>query len=192
MKDILVKEMMLSLQEYATIDQEATLYQAITSLEKAQLEYLKSRDSNAFPHRAILVLNSDQKVVGKLSQLDILKGLEPKYNDLIDSESMARTATSGFSSEFLKTMVSQYHLFDKPLQDLCRKSASIKVKEIMYAPGNGEYVHKEDTLEIAVHQLIVGHHQSLLVINDQDIVGILRLVDVFQEVTRQIKTCSFE
>jgi predicted transcriptional regulator len=66
----------------------------------------------------------------------------------------------------------------------------IRVKEIMYAPVAGEYVDEGVTLDQAIHQLIMGKYQSLLVTRNGDIVEILRLVDVFREVFEQIKVCE--
>jgi CBS domain-containing protein len=60
----------------------------------------------------------------------------------------------------------------------------------MYTPTEGEYVPKDAALDQAIHQLVVGHHQSLLVTGEgREIVGILRLTDVFQEVCGMIKAC---
>ncbi len=191
MKTISVKEMMVPLEEYATVDENASLGEAVVRLEEAQKEYFEKYEPGIYPHRALLVLNKAGKVVGKLSQLDILKALEPKYQMLISSDTLARTATSGFSPNFLKMMMEQYNLFDKPLQDLCRKASGIRIKDCMYSPGQGEYVEENDTLEVAAHQLVVGHHQSLLVSRGpENIVGVLRLVDVFKEISQQIKKCE--
>jgi CBS domain containing-hemolysin-like protein len=61
----------------------------------------------------------------------------------------------------------------------------------MYTPTEGEYVPMDATLDQALHQLVVGHHQSLLVTKDgKEIVGILRLTDVFQEVCEMMKACQ--
>jgi hypothetical protein len=38
--------------------------------------------------------------------------------------------------------------------------------------------------------LVMGRHQSFLVLEKSNIVGILRLSDVFGEICRQIKACS--
>ena len=38
--------------------------------------------------------------------------------------------------------------------------------------------------------MIMGHHQSLLVTSGERIVGILRLSDVFKEVSDRIKACK--
>lgn len=44
-------------------------------LEKSQKRF----DDERYRHRAILVLDNSGNVVGKLSQLDVLKALEPRY-----------------------------------------------------------------------------------------------------------------
>ncbi|EFK07953.1 conserved hypothetical protein, partial [delta proteobacterium NaphS2] len=47
------------------------------------------------------------------------------------------------------------------------------------------------SLEMACHQLVLGHHQSLLVTKGDDILGILKLTDVFNAIFQIMKTtCS--
>jgi CBS-domain-containing membrane protein len=184
MKTRKVKDLMVPLAEYATVNEEASLHAAVLALEEAQKRFRQDR----YKHRAILVLDKSKHVVGKLSQLDVLKGLEGGYKKMGDFKGISHT---GFSTEFIKSMVDKYDLWKKPLEDICRRSPHIKVKDIMYTPTEGEYVHQEATLDQALHQLVVGHHQSLLVTKDgKEIVGILRLTDVFQEVCEMIKVCQ--
>jgi CBS-domain-containing membrane protein len=184
MKTRKVKDLMVPLAEYATVNEEASLHAAVLALEEAQKRFRQDR----YKHRAILVLDKSKHVVGKLSQLDVLKGLEGGYKKMGDFKGISHT---GFSTEFIKSMMDKYDLWKKPLEDICRRSPHIKVKDIMYTPTEGEYVHQEATLDQALHQLVVGHHQSLLVTKDgKEIVGILRLTDVFQEVCELIKVCQ--
>lgn len=191
MKEKFVRDLMVPLEEYATVSENASLYEAVIVLEKAQEDYLKVRKKSIYPHRAILVLNPQGQVIGKVSQVDAIKALEPKYQELISSRNMATMATSGFSSDFLRNMFQPYGLFAKPLAFLCKKAARVKVREIMYTPDQGEFVKDDDTLDIAVHQFIMGRHHSLLVTDEKDaIVGILRLVDVFTEIATAIKACE--
>jgi predicted transcriptional regulator len=74
--------------------------------------------------------------------------------------------------------------------DICRKAADVKVKDFMYTPGEGEFVDEEASLTEGIHQLVMGHHQSLLVTREEKIVGVLRLTDVFKEVFRLMKSCE--
>ncbi|MEJ5376416.1 MAG: CBS domain-containing protein [bacterium] len=182
-EELKVKDLMVPLGEYATVSEDATLYEAVLALEEAQKRFDVSRDR----HRAILVLNKEGKVVGKLSQHDVIRGLEPSYDRMGDFRGSSRM---GFSPEFIRSLLKNYALWEKPLREICRKAAEIRVKDIYYTPTKGEYVREDDTLNTAIHQLIVGHHQSLLVTRGQEVVGILRLSDVFREVCKMIKECK--
>ena len=183
MKTRKVKDLMVPLAEYATVSEDANLYAAVLALEEAQKKFRQ----DAYKHRAILVLAKNGHVVGKVSQLDVIKGLEAGYKKMGDFKGISHT---GFSTEFIKSMVDKYDLWQKPLEDICRRAPHIKVRDVMYAPTEGEYVSEEATLDQAIHQLVVGHHQSLLVTKDgKEIVGVLRLTDVFQEVCEMIKAC---
>lgn len=186
MKKITVKDIMVPLDEYATIHQDANLFDAVLALEKAQKEFRKPEAE--YKHRAILVYDDQKKIVGKLSQLDILLSLEPKYRKALDGD--GRIMASGFSKEFLRSMVKQFALWDKPLIDICKKAIHVKAKDCMYVPQPGEYVNENDSLDMAMHQLVVGQHQSLLVTRNGDIVGILRLTDVFGEIVNAMKACN--
>jgi len=53
MKTIPIKDLMVPLEEYATVSEEATLFEAVAALEKAQ-ERL-DRDKYLYLHRAVLV-----------------------------------------------------------------------------------------------------------------------------------------
>jgi CBS domain-containing protein len=184
MEQLTIKELMVPLDEYATVSQEATLYDAILSLEKA-LEEL-DRDRYMYLHRAILVLNEAGEVVGKVSQLDVLRSLEPQYKNIGEPDTISR---AGFSPQFLKAMLEKFSLYTDSLVDICRKAADLKVKDFMYTPGEGEFVDEDASLTEGIHQLVMGHHQSLLVTRGKMIVGILRLSDVFKEVFQIMKTC---
>ena len=183
MKSRTVKEIMVPLAEYATVPEDATLFEAVLALDAAQAEF----DQTRYRHRAIVIYDKNKKVVGKLSQLDILKALEPKYSGIVDDR---HTHGFGFTKEYLKSMHDDFRLWDTPLNKLCEKAAVKKVKEIMYSPTEGEYVSQDANLDEAIHQLVVGHHHSLLVTAGADIVGVLRLTDVFKEVCEEIKSCE--
>ena len=60
----------------------------------------------------------------------------------------------------------------------------------MYTPAEGEYIKEDATMDQAINQLIIGHHHSLLVTKGNEIVGILRLADVFMEIVQAIKACE--
>ena len=86
-------------------------------------------------------------------------------------------------------MLEDYNLFSKPMDDICRKAGEQNVQIFMSTLTEGEYVSENATLDVAIHQFIMGHHQSLLVTAGEKIVGILRLTDVFAAVFHKMKEC---
>jgi CBS domain containing-hemolysin-like protein len=176
MKTIRVKELMVPLTEYATVLEDATLSEAIDALEKAQAQF----DTSKYRHRAILVCEKKtNKILGKISQLDVIRSLEPKYELLGEKDTGSRV---GFSPQFMKSILDQYELWHESLKDICQKAGKQKVTHVMYKLTQGEYVKESSGLNEAVHQLIMGHHQCLLVSRADEIVGVLRLTDVFMKI----------
>jgi len=86
-------------------------------------------------------------------------------------------------------MLKEYQLFDSPLEDICRKAGEQNVTKYMYSISEGEYIAESATLDEAIHQFVLGRHQSLLVTKGDSILGILRLTDVFAAVYHTMKDC---
>lgn len=185
MKSIRVTDLMVPLSEYATVSEEASLYEAAMALEEAHRRF----DRKRYKYRVVLVHNKEKQIVGLLSDLEVLGGLEPAYKEIGDVRSIA---LSGFSPEFLSIMAENYQLWQEPLGDICGKAVNIKVKDIEYTPIEGNYIQENATLNEAIHRLIVGYHQNLLVVRGENkkIVAVLRLYDVFRQVYNQIKACQ--
>jgi CBS domain-containing protein len=182
MDAVKIKDIMVPLEEYATVPEDATLYEAVVALEEAQGRFERKK----YEHRAVLVYDQHHDIVGKVSQLDLIIGLETGYRKMGD---LKRVTHSGFSPEFIRSMMKKYELWQRPLDEICGKAFHIKVKDIMTTPTEGEVVDAERSLNEAIHLLVMGRHQSLLVLDKGMIAGILRLSDVFGEICRQIKTC---
>lgn len=178
-----IEQLMVPLAEYATASEEATLYEAVVALEKAQIRF----DPARYRHRAVLVLDAKGHVCGKISQTDILRALEPKYETLLERESLAHT---GMTRAFMKSLMEQYHLWGGAMHDICQKAAVQRIKDFMRLPSDGETIEAAASLDEAIHQLVVGGYQSLLVQRDGVFIGILRLTDVFAAVSKAIKSCA--
>jgi CBS domain-containing protein len=184
MESIRVKEIMIPLAEYATVSEDANLLEAVMALDRAQAGFDQSR----YRHRAILVLDQNGHIAGKVSQHDIFIALELNYKKIEKNEKGA-LSRFGLSKMFIKYTMNEYNLWDKPLDHLCKKAMQRNVKEFMYTPTEGEFIDENDTMDLAVHKLIIGKHHSLLVTRSRKIVGVLRLSDVFEKVVGALKKC---
>ncbi len=183
MKSMTVKELMVPLEAYATVPQDANLFEAVLALEKAQ----KAFNPTKHKHRAILVLDERKQVVGRLGMFDILIALEPKYGELEAAGTLSR---SGYSPKFIKSLLKDNVLWSEPLQFICSRAPNLKVRDIMEVLTDGVFVEESATLDEAIHQMIVYRYQSLLVKRDIKVLGILRLSDIFTQICDKIKTCE--
>ena len=179
MKKLRVKNYMVPLSEYATIDENSFLVDAIMSLKNAQNDFDKKR----YKHRAVLVFNKDKEVVGKLNQLDVIRSLEPKYHNLGKFD---RISLSGFSTQFINSIMDNHSLWQENLEMMCNRVKGVIVKDVMTTPIEGEKIDLEASMREALHAIIMGKHQSLLVTEENHIVGILRLTDIFSLVIENI------
>jgi DNA-binding response OmpR family regulator len=182
-KSSTLKGIMVPLEEYATVSEDANILEAIKALEDAQ----KAFDPKRYRHRAVLVTDKQNRVVGKLSQHDIIQALEPRYKET-KAHKKGALDHLGFGSKFIEAVSLQYSQWDKPLQNLYKKAFEQKVKSFMYKPTEGEYINVSASMDETIHQLIIGKHHSLLVTDDAAIVGVVRLTDVFEFICLRLKT----
>ena len=181
MKNHLVKDLMIPISEYATVILGTSLADALTALEKAQ----DAHTSNKYQHRAILVLDDNGDVVGKIEQLRALQAIEPKYDF---NEKIKEIRGYNFSEEYLAELRDRYRSEEPILEKKAlRVIAKKKVEEFMQKPEAGSFISEASSLDKAVHKLAAGRLQSLLVSRKGKIIGVLRMADVFAVVFHELK-----
>ncbi len=180
-----VKDLMVPISEYATVATGTSLLDAILALETAQEAFTSSK----YQHRAILVLDEHNQVVGKIGQLRILKAIETRHD--LDNE-IEELKSFNFSEEYITHLREQYRLQGPILKENSLHNAAKKnVDEFMQKPTPGEFVSEDCSLDTAIHKLVAGTHISLLVTRQEEIVGILRISDVFAAVYHEMKKHGF-
>lgn len=173
-----VKDVMLPLDDYAVVSQDATMMEALEALDEAQ----KRLPSGRQPHRAILVVDENKKIIGKVGHLAFLKGLEPKYGKMGDLGVLSRV---GLSSEFITSMMENLRLWKESFSDYVQRAKETKVKDVMHLAE--ESIEEDAPLSEAVHKIVMYQTLSLLVTRGGAVVGILRLSDLFDVITHIMK-----
>ncbi len=178
--NVIVKDLMVPISEYATVPKGSTLFEAVLALKKAQDE----SDPGKYYDRAVLVMDKDNQVIGKLSQLNVIRSLESEDKQM---KKIEENIQFGFSPNFITKMKKQYRQKSHSLNKICLLPAKMKVENCMKTPSGYEYIDEDTPLDIAMHQLLMGPYLSLMATRDKDIVGILRLSDVFTAVVNAMK-----
>lgn len=112
-----VKEIMVSLNEYALVKENATLLDALEKMAATSKSTIISRGHQA---RAVLVNNDAGEVVGVLGHMDFLRALEPKYNLFSDLEVLARAK---IQTEILDSMSELLGFWKSSLDNLCHRAS---------------------------------------------------------------------
>ena len=172
-----VRDVMLPLDEYAVVSEDDTLFDAFLALEKAQ----KKRPPGRQKHRAVLVRNKKNEIVGKLGHLGFLKALEPGYENLGELDLISK---AGLSKEFITSMMKNFDLLQDDLDVIRNRTKTIKMKNVMRPMT--EQVDINETINEAIHKIIMWQILSVLVTKSGNVVGILRLSDLFDEVSSSI------
>lgn len=173
----LVKELMIPVGKYPTVHRNDTMYQALMALSKAN-QNIPEKQQN---YRAVLVKDDEGKIEGKIGYIAFLKALEPKYQRFFDTEKLSRLA---LSEGFIDSMIESYNLWmDDPL-DLCDIAANTKCYEIMHPIE--ERIEENETIAQAIHKLIMWQTLSILVSKGEEIVGIIRLSDIYDSIEHYI------
>ena len=81
MEELKVRDLMVSADKFPKISCRVTYYEALAALEDAQKKYLSGESEQ----RILLVEDEEGKIMGKLSPMDLLRGLETNYNR-VDAE----------------------------------------------------------------------------------------------------------
>ena len=183
MKSRRVKDLMIPIADYATINADATIGEAILALENQD----RRHGDMPYRHQSLIVIDAKRQVVGRLSQVDIMRAMEPRYMEIGDASWVRRSV---FDRRALVEMREKFELWERPLDDMCRDIGRLKVREYMQVPSDGEFVDEDDTMNIAMHRTVMGRHHSLLVTRGREIVGILRSTDLFNTLYDTLAACQ--
>ncbi len=183
MKTRQVRDLMVPIADYATIHADATIAEAILALENEN----KRHGDKPYRHHSLVVIDANRHVMGRLSQIDIMHALEPRYGELGDARWIGQSV---FSRRALVALREKFELWERPLEDMCRIMGDVRVHDFMQIPTEGEFVDESDTMNVAVHRIVMGRHHSLLVTRDKEIVGILRSTDLFNTFYEMLAACK--
>lgn len=182
MDTLSIRELMCPVDHFPRISVQAAFHEAIQALDTAHEQFRSGRIRQCI----LLVEDQSGKIISKISPVDALRALEPKYQKI---DSLGDDIRFGLPQIFA-SMKDDYRLWQEPLQDLCRKAVNIKVESMLSLPGDTESIGISERMDNALHLFATTCHHSLFVIEDDRIVGVLLLSDVYLAICTIVKTCD--
>ena len=180
MDKIQVKEIMIPISNYVTVQKENTIVEVLQSLEQAR------KSENEHAHRDAIVVDANGVFIGKVTMIDVFRALEPNYKK-VEQQQGKGTLTADFVMKAAK----DFNLWIEPAQTICERGGRLTVSDVMHTPEKMEYIEETETLENALHLYVMGSHQPLIVNNkDGKVTGVLRFGDVFEAVRKRLLNCN--
>lgn len=173
-----VRDVMLPLDRYATVHRDATIRDALDALAAAQ----DKLGGEAHHHRAVLVLDDDRRVVGKLSLLAILAGCQPwvlKHDDPSSVMRMSRV------EDYVRALRDRPASLEGDIGLLVAEASRVRARDAMVPVDVS--IDEDATLFDAIYALVVRWTQSMLVTRGDEVVGILRMSDVFEVLSDAVR-----
>ena len=183
MENLKVGDLMVPADKFIKISSNATIYEGLAALESAQENYVSGKSEQ----RILLVEDEQGNILGKLSPIDLLTGIETNYKRINYEETLKHIGLRYIWTSMQK----DYNLWEDPFKDLCRKASEVKVKDFIKPISQGQTVHTGDPMGKCLHLFVMNRHDSLFVFEGKKIVGLLRFSDVYRKASETMKECGF-
>lgn len=164
------RDLMRPLDDYAAVPGDGTLRDAVRILKEDRVRLL----SGGHPPRAVLVVDSERRVIGQMGHLDFLSALEHQYRLLGDPDTLSR---AGVSAELVDSSTDYLGFWQGSLPDICKRARSIKVTDLMHPIT--ESISEDAPLSEAIHKIVMWQGMRILVTRGSEVIGVLRLADLF-------------
>ena len=176
----LVKDIMCPIEDYEFVDVELSLCDVLALLKKNHQKV--QADPKRVFHKTMFVKDGSGKIVGKLSAYDLTKGLVPEP---AKKHTISRSFYSVLSSRALEVadevhdMQQRFKWLHSTFSELVQQESRKKVKDIM-TPVHPLLV-ENDSINKAIYVMFREEIRQPLVTRDGKIVGVVRLLEIFDE-----------
>ncbi|GAB6057450.1 CBS domain-containing protein [Desulfonatronum parangueonense] len=184
MYKLTIRNLMKSVEEFSRISVQATFMEAMEMLRRSQEAFQAGKQKQ----RILLVEDQNGVILGKLSPMDLVRGLEPKYDKIDNIQEQILYGVP----HIVQSMKDDFRLWHEPLADMCRKAKQITIESFLNKPDLNHTVSIDDELDKAFHLFVTTRHDSLYVMDGERIIGLLRFSDVYNAIREVATSCALE
>lgn len=167
-----VMGVMVPLQEYTTLNGNATIREAVAALKESFSSKASTSRIMETGHRSILVMNEKNDIEGFLSIRDLLEMVMPTY---LKAPKPSTADSIQYSPMFWKNMFSQTIL----------ANADTRIREVMSPPP--PFIDGRASLMEAAYTMVSGSQRRLIVALSGSVAGVIREQDLFFAIERILR-----
>jgi CheY-like chemotaxis protein len=167
-----VREVMIPIEDYTTLNQESTIKEAIDKLRESFFAKASTSRIMETGHRSILVFDDRGKIIGILAIIDLLQAIMPGY---LSAPKPSTADSIQYSPMFWTGM------FQREVIRLARK----KIRDVMSPAPRTIDAHAN--LMEAANTIDYQNKRRLAVMDSGEVVGIIREQDLFFEIEKILR-----
>ena len=173
MRTTRVGEIMIPLDEYPHIPDQYTLAQAMMEMDRAKIV---AGGRRSLP-RLLLVFDKNNQMAGIVRRRDLLRGLEPEFLRSKPRDEHGRVIRVEVDPNLLELTSDR---IIEGMQQRARESVrSVMIKNVITIDYN-------DHIMKAIDMIVKRDITSLPVLKDNEVVGVVRTVELFHEVSKLV------
>ncbi|MCL7487601.1 MAG: CBS domain-containing protein [Desulfobulbaceae bacterium] len=162
-----VKDLVIPIERYPHVNQDKTLHDAVQVIQS-----YTCGENDRIRYSEIMVVNDQNQLAGRLSILDVLRGLDKRFSEIPKVKEFA-----GKGSDYPNLTI----LWEDAFFVGCAKGVSRPVREFMSPIKN--MVKTSDSLLKVLSILLSLNCQLLPVVEGKRVVGVIRLEEIFKEIS---------
>ena len=173
----------MPLEDFAVVSSDATVLEALHALEAAQQRIPEGRQL----HRSVLVRDRYGRFVGKVGQRAILRALIPQPGQMFTDTALEQ---AGVSEEMMDISMHNFELMQQDISEMCRRACFHPVSELLMS--DPETVDIDASLSDLIRIFVEHDILSVLVIENELVVGVLRLTDLFSQISEVVQRLAVQ
>lgn len=174
-----VKELMTGFSEIPVVDENSTLFEAVLEIGVARATH-----PAAMRCPAALVVDKEKNVTGFLEFKNMLRALEPRYGEFVES-----AKEGGFSPDKIRSELQKYGLWEDALDGLCKKAEETLIESLVTVPEESRITDAEASINEAAYQMIVSGQDYLFVRDRRVLNGVISLSDIVGHICDTVRAC---
>lgn len=172
-----VMDLIVPLNDYDTISHSSTIFEAITLFEQSKM---RKDDGERRIVNPLLVVDDNNRVIGKIGPLCCLKAISPGF--CVDSDDIGKIKNlDEFHTEFLETLLCKKMIEQCLSEEKLAELSKTKVINVMYAIS--DTIDADCSIFVAIQKLVDSNALSMLVTQKSAVIGIIHLFDLYNELT---------
>ena len=177
MKSKTAGDLMVPLDEYPIVDASASVLDAVIRLD----EFRKKMEPGRQPFQAVLVTDKNGFIIGKMGQMALLKTLEPVRQVYMDEDTLEK---AGVSDQIMQAALDHLRSLRHEFSEMCEGAKAVAVSKVMHPIR--EHIDIGDSIHNVIHWMVAWQTLSVLVTEQGQPVGLVRLSDLCDEVIAEM------